>query len=37
MYEERKMDCFDGSFVRKLVNGEWVDLLDEDLENGNGI
>lgn len=34
MRDVRDFDFFDGSFVRKLVDGKWVDLCDDDLEAG---
>lgn len=34
MLKHRLDDFFDGSFVRKLVDGKWVDLDDDDLEAG---
>lgn len=34
MGKYRDYDFFDGSFVRKLVDGKWVDLDDDDLEAG---
>ena len=34
MGDVRDLDFFEGSFVRKLVDGKWVDLYDEDLEAG---
>ncbi len=34
MVDARVDDFFEGSFVRKLVDGKWEDLTDEDLEAG---
>ena len=34
MGKNRIYDFFEGSFVRKLVDGKWVDLDDDDLEAG---